>query len=329
MNLFIDTNIYLTFYHYTSDDLEELRKLLVVIKNKEVILLVTDQVIQEFRRNRESKISDALKKLTDQKLPNRFPQICKEYSEYRILCEALNQYGTAQSQILKQLNKDIINKNLGADKIINKLFESACKLKVSSVTIQRAKDRFELGNPPGKNRSYGDAVNWEALLENIKSCEELYFISSDNDYISEIDRSKMCQFLLEEWEEKINSSIHFFQRLSEFFASKFPNIKLASELEKELAINNLVNSGCFTATHNAILNLSKFGDFTDEQIKTILRAAISNSQIYWVGNDNDVRDFMHNLISRKENLLDQDELVSFYHMYGQPFEEINLDDIPF
>jgi hypothetical protein len=28
MHLFIDTNIYLAFYHFSSDDLEELKKLL-------------------------------------------------------------------------------------------------------------------------------------------------------------------------------------------------------------------------------------------------------------------------------------------------------------
>ncbi len=33
MNVFIDTNIYLNFYHFTSDDLGQLKQLIVVIKN--------------------------------------------------------------------------------------------------------------------------------------------------------------------------------------------------------------------------------------------------------------------------------------------------------
>ena len=39
MNLFIDTNIYLTFYDFSKDDIEELRKLEVAIKAKKINLL--------------------------------------------------------------------------------------------------------------------------------------------------------------------------------------------------------------------------------------------------------------------------------------------------
>jgi PIN domain len=68
MNLFIDTNIYLTFYHYSSDDLEELKKLAVAIKSGEITLYSTQQIQDEFKRNRESKIADALKRFNEQKL---------------------------------------------------------------------------------------------------------------------------------------------------------------------------------------------------------------------------------------------------------------------
>jgi hypothetical protein len=61
MNLFIDTNIFLSFYHLSSDDLEELRKLGVLLDKKKVTLLLPKQVIDEYRRNREVKIADALK----------------------------------------------------------------------------------------------------------------------------------------------------------------------------------------------------------------------------------------------------------------------------
>jgi len=51
MNLFIDTNIYLAFYHLTSDDLEQLKKLLAVISSKKANVYLIEQVIQEFKRN--------------------------------------------------------------------------------------------------------------------------------------------------------------------------------------------------------------------------------------------------------------------------------------
>ena len=62
MHAFIDTNILLSFYHLSNDDLEELKKLAVLIQQKSVTLYLTDQIAAEFARNREVKIADAVKK---------------------------------------------------------------------------------------------------------------------------------------------------------------------------------------------------------------------------------------------------------------------------
>ena len=59
MKIFIDTNVYLKFYHYSNDELEELRKLIVLIEQGEILLYVPSQVFNEFTRNREVKIADA------------------------------------------------------------------------------------------------------------------------------------------------------------------------------------------------------------------------------------------------------------------------------
>lgn len=48
--------------------------------------------------------------------------------------------------------------------------------------------------------SYGDAVNWECLLENIPDGEDLYFISDDKDYYSEFCKDKFNIYLTTEWE---------------------------------------------------------------------------------------------------------------------------------
>ena len=91
-NLFIDTNVYLTFYHFSSDDLEELKKLSVAVENKRIRLYVTEQVVNEYWRNRESKIADALKIFSAQSLPNQFPQICQAYEEYNRLRAILQEF---------------------------------------------------------------------------------------------------------------------------------------------------------------------------------------------------------------------------------------------
>jgi predicted nucleic acid-binding protein len=85
MNIFIDTNIYLSFYHFSSDDLEELKKLVLLLSQGKLTLFLPWQVIQEFQRNRENKIEDALKTFSKQKLDFQFPQFCKDYPEYKEL----------------------------------------------------------------------------------------------------------------------------------------------------------------------------------------------------------------------------------------------------
>ncbi len=59
-NLFIDTNTFLSFYHLTNEDLEELKKLVVLIDSSEIRLFVPQQVKNEFVRNRGNKIVDAM-----------------------------------------------------------------------------------------------------------------------------------------------------------------------------------------------------------------------------------------------------------------------------
>ncbi len=78
LNLFIDTNVLLSFYHLTSEDLEELKKLAALIDKGEILLFLPDQVEREFRRNRAGKIIDAMRRLQDVKFNLSFPLFAKE-----------------------------------------------------------------------------------------------------------------------------------------------------------------------------------------------------------------------------------------------------------
>lgn len=313
MNLFIDTNIYLTFYHYSSDDLEELKKLAVAIKSGEIKLFLTQQIKDEFKRNRESKIADALKRFNEQKLGTQFPQMCKEYAaEYKELREAITRYEENKELILEKLRSDIEAKSLGADKVISDLFAKATLFENDDKTVVvAARLRMALGNPPGKDASYGDAINWETLLAKMPDDEELFLITDDKDYMSHVDDTRLAEFLLDEWEDKKNTKINFYRKLSDFFRDKFPKIRLASEMEKELAISQLANSRNFQATHMAIAKLSKFADFTNDEINQIVGEAGSNSQIYWISEDEDVKTFMQNLVRGKEGIIEPTKLAAF------------------
>lgn len=331
MNLFIDTNIYLTFYHFTSEDLEELRKLLVLIDSGKVKLFITSQVIDEFNRNREAKVSDALNKFKESKIINQFPQICKQYPEFRELREFARGIEEKKAAIIEKLLDDIENKVLGADKIILELFEKAEVIKLTGEIFRKAELRIKLGNPPGKNKSYGDAINWESLLLNIQEGQVLRIITDDSDYISQLNDNKMSDFLIAEWEENKKSPVHFYKKLSAFFKDKFPDIKLASELEKELAISKLIASENFISTHLAISRLSKFTEFSDEQINQIIEAATTNSQIYLIRSDADVKDFLLSVAQGKEGVINPEIFDKLKKMFEDNADEekTKIEEVPF
>ncbi len=123
INLFLDTNVWLSFYHYSSDDLEELRKLAVLIREGEMKVFLTAQVMDEFRRNREVKIADAYKRFEKSTVNESFPQIWMEYEqEYDRMRQAAKQYKEAKKTLLERLKDDITSHRLKADSIIKELF---------------------------------------------------------------------------------------------------------------------------------------------------------------------------------------------------------------
>ena len=60
-NLFIDANVWLSLFHFSSDDLEQFSKLQALI-GTDIVLYIPEQISHEVYRNRENKIKDALDK---------------------------------------------------------------------------------------------------------------------------------------------------------------------------------------------------------------------------------------------------------------------------
>jgi len=307
VNLFIDTNIFLSFFHLSNDDLEEIHKLTVLIEKGEVILWLPEQVLNEFYRNRENKIYEATKKLKEQHTKHQFPQICKDYDEYPELRELLKEYEKKLSSLIKKVSDDVSARTLKADQKISELFDKSKVIETTPALIDKARLRIDVRNPPGKDGSLGDAINWEGLLEKVPNNHDLYLIADDKDYYSVLDDNKLKDFLLDEWKHKKSADLIFFRRLSQFFKDHYPDIKLASELEKELAIQSLVNSGAFSTTHSAISQLSKYAEFNKSQVNELVQVALSNSQVSWIICDQDVYDFYLNLVKNHGDLV-EDEL---------------------
>lgn len=324
--IFIDANIFLAFYEFTKDDLQQLKKLIGFLKRGEVELYLPQQVIDEFKRRRAGTIKKSYGKLKSLKLSFGYPKICEGYEEYSKLRDLQKEYGKIHEELLKKIENDILSEKLEADKIISEIFENSKLLKVNEYILKKAERRVSLGNPPGKGNNLGDAVNWEALLYYIPEGEEIYLITNDSDFKSPIEENRLNEFLLEEWNKIKKSKIHFYTNLTTFFNEHFPNITLKNEedIQKEQLISELFNSQSFAQTHIIINKLNKFEDFTIDQVNSILEAYLTNTQILWIINDHDVKSFILRIIKGKENKLDQNNLEQLYKRLEDQEGEENL-----
>ena len=84
MHVFIDTNVFLSFYHLTSENLKKLEELIHIIEKKSIILQLPEQVKDETWRNRSTKIDDKFKELKKEKFTLNLPAYCKDYTDYRV-----------------------------------------------------------------------------------------------------------------------------------------------------------------------------------------------------------------------------------------------------
>ena len=304
MQLFIDTNILLSFYALNQDDLAELNKLIDAIDRQQITLLLTDQIVDEFNRNREQRIDGAIKSLRSQGFNPQFPQLCEDYPEIELLRESLKHYEQAHTALVTTILADIKVKNLKADRIIQSLFSLGKKLSNSQMMLDRARLRMGVGNPPGKNNSLGDAINWECLLDEVPEGEDLYFITGDKDYCSALSDDDFSDFLLNEWYNRKQTKIYFYKRLSSFCKERFPEIALASVRDKEFLIRDFINSQSIANTQSAIEKLSYYSEFNAAQVNTIVTAAIANRHVMWSLEDDRVSSFLRSVVANNQQYLD-------------------------
>lgn len=292
-NLFIDSNIWLSLYHFTNDDLTQFEKLKALIGN-DIRLFIPQQVYDEVKRNRESKLKEALKLFEIKSI--QYPVFCKEYDEYDQFNADYNKLLNRYKAWKQKINEDMQNQCLPADKTIDAFFQASGLYSCDSI-IESAYTRYKVGNPPGKDNKYGDAINWECLICAVPNDEDLYFISSDKDYRSEIMDDKFNPFLANEWRIKKNSNIHFYKNLVPFLNEHFKDIQLQTEQEKQELIEKLNSSPNFVSTHGIIAMMSKHNGWTESQIEDICNA-VNNNQVGWILGDDDVLDFYSRLLSK-------------------------------
>lgn len=276
LNLFIDTNVLLGFYRYSKDDLTKLNQLEdLIVKTSDINLIVTGQQVDEFYRNRDKVIADVVKELSTS---ISIPQLFSGHSDYKGIRKQAEMIKTEVERVKTETLEDARKGQLKADLIISRLFKGATVIPAD--VLKKAKNRAEIGNPPGKAGSIGDAINWELLLSVIPADEDLHIVSQDGDFASELDKTQLNSFLVKEWGESRTGSLHLYETLNALFKTNFPQIKLMDEYIKDDLIRQLGQSGSFDTSREIIEKLLKVNSFSEKQIAALYKAATSNDQVY-------------------------------------------------
>lgn len=340
INIFLDTNIYLNFYRLSTEDIERLENLVVLIKDtKDIKLYITKQVIDEFYRNRDAEIKGLIESI--QTIWWKWlvlPSFSKKYPEYKKLQESQKDFSNKKNSLENKIMEDISNYSLPPDKIIKELFDIAEKIEVDNEIINLAKIRNDLGNPPWKKWSLGDAINWLLLLKEIPIWEDLYFVWVDWDFKSILDKNKINSFLEKEWIDNKLSNVYYHENLSIFLKEKFPGIWELDEYKKEKQIEKLLLSWSFNTSRQILSSLEKIWNFSDSQINKIIEYSLSNPQVYNAHQYSPelIWKTLENIVKWKHKSINPEIYEKFCNKFGINLEifyyktnEGNYEEIPF
>ena len=309
MHVFIDTNILLTFFHFTNEELDGLTNVFASHEHGAATVHLTDQVRDEFRRNREVKIKDALKRFKETKFTVELPFFMKAYDEYSHIKELAKELQAKRTSILEKTDNDIAKQELVADKLIEEIFKKSKFIVTTDEIYMAAHRRVFIGNPPGKNHSIGDAINWLILLKTVPKSEDVHIISADGDFYSALDDQRVHPFLKNEWLDMKKSDVYVYRTLSAFLSEHFDGVAFSYDKEKDGLIDDLAEAGSFATTHSVIAKLENHGYFSLKEVERILEAAISNSQFGRIVTDYDVSDFLNRIAVPRRNEINNPEYI--------------------
>ncbi|MBS7231701.1 DUF4935 domain-containing protein [Flavobacterium psychroterrae] len=183
MKILIDTNIFLDFYRSNGASIHIFSTL---IENIDKFIL-TDQIIQEFERSRESVIKSLQERFQiESKLENFSSSYLQNLLEFNKLIEIQKLYSSQQklvslsiAEILKDPAKDPIANYF--KEFVNEALKQDKVYFTTDEIISKAVKRKNIGNPPTSNKfSLGDEINWEIILANIS--EDIILVGRDNTY---------------------------------------------------------------------------------------------------------------------------------------------------
>lgn len=264
--IFIDTNIYLDFYR-NNDKSFEYSMIKHFDKNHHKII-TTDQVLMEYKKNRQTVILDSLELVKKPDINLYIPAFLSESSQVKTIRKLKHQLNK-QINILKNRIKRALNEPTVTDPLyqcMQRLFKEERPFHLGRKNKNRfeirklAWKRFYLGYPPRKDSdtSFGDSINWEWIINCAEqSKKDIIIVSRDNDYGRKFDQEPILNdWLKQEFKDRISQKrkIILTNKLSNAFKLiNVPVTKKEQQLEDDLIRDRLITEG--TSDSNFIKSL--------------------------------------------------------------------------
>lgn len=247
LQLFIDTNIFLNLYEYSTDGIEEIEKLIQHVTNEEVFLHVPEHLLNELERNRESKLKNAAMEFQKAAFPEKVPRHMLGTQGAKDYADAVRKAKEARKLLVGTANAHALQKKLNVDLKYEELFEKVTSHPENDETFQRAMARMHKGNPPGKSGSVGDQYNWETLLVALPD-EDLHIVSADGDFVSPLSEQdnevlRPLAFLEREWSQHKGGAKLLVYKTIKQFLDHFSKVRQQEEEAAAAAAEVLAIAG--------------------------------------------------------------------------------------
>lgn len=183
MKILIDTNIYLDFYRSNRDTL----KLFEELSNHFDKIILTDQIIMEFERNRETVIRRVKQSFEAESNIDSFSSsYLQNLPVFKELVVLQKQYVNKKKEVSEAIGKILTDPSQDPIASFFKVFvdtstRNGAVYNTTDEIISKARQRKLVGNPPASAAySIGDEINWEIILANVR--EDIILVGRDNTY---------------------------------------------------------------------------------------------------------------------------------------------------
>ena len=248
--LVIDANKYLDLYRTVSG-----KKLVASLVEQAAHIFVTRQIVEEVQRNKIEVVKTFLSKQFGELKLQTFAIPDHLFGTDATQSKSIKEQMSEIVQRIKQLNKDV---DKLAVAIMEQVYQSQDEVSRALAPIfaravvhtpaelERAKDRRNRGNPPGKGSNpIGDQLTWEQVLTGFAGKKRLWIISRDGDYGEMYEGRGYLNLLLYDELRTVNPDVQAFlfadmvDGIKDFAdktgvrADKLPSPEEVKEIKKE------------------------------------------------------------------------------------------------